>query len=196
MAIGLGPSYTFDELAEIWFTNGGNHPQTEVAAAIALAESGGCRYALAGPVDVRPVPECRFNRTDGENSFGLWQINIAAGANPEYAGKDLFDPIINCLVAIQISQNGADWSPWSTYESGAYLAYLPGQDVPQPAVSSSQATAPGVAVTPGTGNTIADKNAVHLPEAWAMVAYAAGRESPQVWQNIVEVASHMRRVVR
>ena len=31
-----------------------------------------------------------------------------------------FDPIGNAKAAIQISQDGTNWSPWTTYTSGAY----------------------------------------------------------------------------
>jgi Lysozyme like domain len=196
MAAGPGPEYSFDGLVQIWLENSGGADQANVAAAIALAESGGCRYALAGPVDVRPVKQCRYNHTDGANSQGLWQINIAPGAHPEWAGYDLFDPDVNATAAITISQHGTDWSPWVTYESGAYLAYLPGTDVAPPASTGDQPPAWSTPVLPGSGADLYPVNPVRLGDAWAMATHQAGRGLPAVWQGVVEIASHMGRVVR
>jgi hypothetical protein len=66
--------------------------------AIALAESGGRTDAHAG---------------GGENSWGLWQINVAPDVRANQWG-DLTDPLNNARAAYQISDHGRDMSPWTT----------------------------------------------------------------------------------
>ena len=113
---------TYDFLRGQWFASDGPEQYADVAAAIALAESSGCQYALAGPVDIRPVKECHWNVTDGENSCGYWQINLRA--HPQYSAPSIFDPATNAAAAVAISNHGTDFGPWTTYTSGAYRTYL------------------------------------------------------------------------
>lgn len=82
------------------------------AVAIALAESSG-----------NPNVVGDLNLTPG-GSVGLWQINLAA--HPEFAGMYLTDPQTNANAAYSVYQAaGNSFSPWSTFKSGAYEAYLP-----------------------------------------------------------------------
>lgn len=83
------------------------------AVAIALTESSGNPNALGDT-----------NIGSGTGSFGLWQIN--ADAHPEYAPfTELYDPQNNANAAYAIYSNaGNSFSPWSTYNSGAYNTYL------------------------------------------------------------------------
>lgn len=82
-------------------------PDPDLAAAVALAESGGNALAVG----------------DFGRSFGLWQIHTPA--HPEYSGQSLFDPDYNAHAALAISKQGADWSPWTTFRNGAYKRFLP-----------------------------------------------------------------------
>lgn len=84
-------------LENLWDSQGGNPNEAFIAAEIAMAESGGYSGAIS-PTD----------------DFGLWQIN---GSN---AGASL-DPVVNARAAIAISDNGANWSPWTTYTAGLYV---------------------------------------------------------------------------
>lgn len=128
----------YAELAGLWIEAGGSGQAAAVAAAIAMAESGGCQYALAGPVDIRPVKACHWTVTNGENSCGFWQINLYA--HPQYSAPSIFDQLANARAAIAISRNGANFDPWTTYTDGAYRQYLQANFVP---------TLPG----PGGGTT-------------------------------------------
>ena len=67
------------------------------AASIAMAESGGNQFATG---------------TVGER--GYWQINPVNGSLSTY------DPYGNARAAVIMSGNGSNWSPWTTYTSGAY----------------------------------------------------------------------------
>jgi hypothetical protein len=75
--------------------------------AIALAESGGNQYAHA---------------TVGEDSRGLWQINMRAHAG-WVGNRDLYDPATNAWAASQVCK-GSGPSAWSTYTNGAYRSFL------------------------------------------------------------------------
>jgi cell wall-associated NlpC family hydrolase len=90
-----------------------------MAYAIAMAESGGNANAHNG------------NAGTGDNSYGLFQINMLGGMGPERlkqyglsSNNDLFDMLTNAKVAYKMSKGGTDWSPWSTYNRGDYKKYL------------------------------------------------------------------------
>ncbi len=83
-------------------------PDPDTAAAVAMAESGGQALSVG----------------DFGTSFGLWQIHTPA--HPEYSAAQLMDPTANARAALAISKNGADWSPWTTFRTGAYRKYLKG----------------------------------------------------------------------
>jgi hypothetical protein len=80
-------------------------PDPDLAAAVAMAESGGDPSAVG----------------DSGTSFGLWQVHTPA--HPEYSADSLLTPTYNATAAFQISSGGRNWLPWSTYKSGAYLQY-------------------------------------------------------------------------
>ena len=69
-----------------------------MAAEIAMAESGGNQYALSPTED-----------------YGYWQINISNGA------LATFDAYGNARSAITLSDDGTNWSPWTTYTEGLYV---------------------------------------------------------------------------
>lgn len=86
-------------LENLWDAEGGNPGAAFVAAEIARAESGGSPTAVSPSDDI-----------------GLWQINA-----PSWGSMASFDPVVNVHSAITISANGSNWSPWTTYTSGAYI---------------------------------------------------------------------------
>ena len=115
------------------------------AVAIALAESSG------NPAAVNP--------NDPGGSYGLWQINMAA--HPEFAGLNLADPQTNANCAFQVYlEAGGSFTPWSTYSSGAYTAYLASVPAPaQPAAptllpTTSTLTIPPPALPPPASSSI------------------------------------------
>ena len=84
-------------LEALWVSAGGAPSAEVTAASIAMAESSGDQYAT-GP--------------DGER--GYWQIHPVHGALSTY------DPYGNAQAAVIISNDGSDWSPWTTFVDGAY----------------------------------------------------------------------------
>lgn len=86
-------------------------PDPSTAAAIALAESSGNPSAV-GDLDITPG-----------GSIGLWQINLKA--HPEYNAAELTDPATNASAAFAVFSAAGGFHPWSTFNSGAYIKYLP-----------------------------------------------------------------------
>jgi LysM repeat protein len=84
-------------LEQLWDAAGGNPSHAFMAAEIAMAESGGNQYALS-PTD----------------DFGYWQINASNGSLATYSALG------NARSAIILSDNGTNWSPWTTYTAGLY----------------------------------------------------------------------------
>jgi len=136
-------SFSHDDLVNLWLYVGGPAGVADIAAAIALAESHGCKYAKAGPNDDRPSPQCVYRQTDGENSYGLWQINQRA--HPSYSADDLYDAVGNARAALAVSNGGSDFGPWTTYTSGAFTQYLTGSPSSSSVFSAGTTT---VAVNP------------------------------------------------
>jgi hypothetical protein len=59
------------------------------------------------------------NSNTGDNSYGLFQINMIGSLGParleKYgleSNKDLFDPVRNAKIAYQMSDGGKNWSAW------------------------------------------------------------------------------------
>lgn len=89
-------------LESLWEAAGGPASAARTAASVAMAESGGRQYArLADP--------------DGTEDRGYFQVNSRWGALSTYA------PLGNARSAVAISRGGTDWTPWTTYNSGAYV---------------------------------------------------------------------------
>jgi cell wall-associated NlpC family hydrolase len=91
----------------------------DTAYAIAMAESGGNAGAFNG------------NRRTGDQSYGLFQINMLGGMGPERrkqfgisSNDALLDPATNAKIAYQMSNGGKDWTPWSTFNNDTYRQYL------------------------------------------------------------------------
>jgi LysM repeat protein len=85
-------------LEALWEDAGGSAGESVMAASIAMAESDGEQFALS------PT-----------NDYGYWQINGSHG--PALA---TFNALGNAKAAVEISADGSNWSPWTTYTSGAY----------------------------------------------------------------------------
>jgi len=85
-------------LEELWEEADGSPGEAVMAASIAMAESSGQQYA-----------------TGGVGERGYWQIN------PNHGTLSTYDPLGNANAAVIISADGTNWTPWTTYTSGAYI---------------------------------------------------------------------------
>lgn len=129
-----------------------------IAVAVALAESGG-------------NPNAINNNTNGSTDYGLWQINTVHGSLLNQGNK--FDPTDNAKMAYVVWK-GSGWSAWTTYNTGAYRAFMG-----KAALASGSPTVPpsggqAVSTTPtgivgGTQNIISFFNLVGSPQLWANI---------------------------
>lgn len=90
----------------------------------------------------------------GDDSHGLWQINIRPEANPQYGpAQRLYDPAANAQAMWEIYDAwGKTWKAWSTFNRGTYRLYLneartAASGIGNTGVTANE-TAPGVPPTP------------------------------------------------
>jgi len=96
------------ELKSILYEVGFRGSKLKEAWAVAMKESTG-----------RPRSH-NDNPNTGDNSYGLFQINMIGSLGParlkQYgldSNKDLFDPLVNAKIAFQMSDGGNNWSAWN-----------------------------------------------------------------------------------
>jgi len=111
-----GGTLTMEQLVGIAKGAGFSDDNAVIAAAIAMAESGGNSNA--------------HNPKPPDNSYGLWQINMIGDLGParrqQYglsSNEQLFDPVTNAKIAFRIS-GGSNFSPWTTYTGEKYKSHL------------------------------------------------------------------------
>lgn len=131
--------YSFTQLEDLWVSVGGNPIAKAMAAAIAMAESGGNSAAVN-------------NNGNGSVDRGLWQINSSHGSS------STFDPVANARAAVSISNNGSNWRPWCTAYSDALCgtkggSYL-GSGAPFLKFLNGSPSIPNSSGTPGAGNPV------------------------------------------
>ena len=107
------------QLVNLALSSGFSREEAPIMAAIALAESGG-RSNAHNP-----------NRSTGDNSYGLWQINMIDDLGIERRrlynlkkDEELWDPATNAKAAREVRKSQG-FGAWSVYKSGAYRQYLP-----------------------------------------------------------------------
>ena len=96
-----GGTLSCSGLEALWESAGGSDSEAFMAAEIATAESGGRQYATD-------------NDGNGTVDRGYWQVNSIHGVLSTY------DPAGNARAAVELSGDGTNWSPWVTYQTGAY----------------------------------------------------------------------------
>ncbi len=78
---------------------------------------------------------------------GLWQINNHW--HPEVTDAEAHDPLASAQAAYRISSGGRDWTPWSTFNSGAYRNHLVAAQAAATAITNAGGTSVGTsAATP------------------------------------------------
>lgn len=124
------------QLKALALAAGFNDRDASIMAAIAMAESGG-RSA-----------EHNNNAATGDNSYGLWQVNMLGRMGPERrrnfgigSNEALFDPAVNASAARKVFESQG-FGAWSVFKSGAYRQFLPG-------AMRAQAGAPPAPMLPG-----------------------------------------------
>jgi len=101
------PSLTDLELKELLSLVGFKGTDLKEAWAIAKRESNGQPIRFNG------------NTKTGDNSYGLFQINMLGMLGPDRreifnldSNSDLLNPVINAQIAFHMSRGGEDWSSW------------------------------------------------------------------------------------
>jgi hypothetical protein len=130
---------------------GGTENEAMVLGAIAAAESRG------DPRAHNP------NAATGDDSYGLWQINMLGAMGPKRRAKfglnrneDLYDPTTNAMAALIMAREARGYKDWTTFKSGAFLPYL----------AAARAGAKGdAAANPSV--TIRDASAPPAPSLWS-----------------------------
>jgi hypothetical protein len=100
-------------------TNDGSQRPIVVAIAVGLAESS-CNPAAQnhnGPTSGCP---------NGSTDRGLWQINDCY--HSEVSNACAYQVQCNADAAWKISSEGTNWTPWSTYNGGAWKSYISDAD--------------------------------------------------------------------
>jgi hypothetical protein len=100
-------AFTDEELVKMLSTIGFEGRALKVAWAVVKKESNGRPLAFNGNVKT------------GDNSYGIFQINMIGGLGVARrdkfdldSNKDLFDPVVNAQIAYYMSNEGSDWSSW------------------------------------------------------------------------------------
>jgi hypothetical protein len=95
-----GGTFTHAQLMTLWTANGGNPGAAQNAACHAIQESSGQSWVTSA-------------NPDGGTNTGLWQLDTK-GKGAGYSIAQLQNPDLNARVAIFGSNNGSNWSAWST----------------------------------------------------------------------------------
>jgi hypothetical protein len=100
-------SFSDEELVKMLSAVGFEGRALKVAWAVVKKESNGRPLAFNGNVKT------------GDNSYGIFQINMIGGLGVARrdkfdldSNKDLFDPVVNAQIAYYMSNKGSDWSSW------------------------------------------------------------------------------------
>lgn len=151
-------SYTFQQLKDLWIQAGGSPTFADMAAAVAMAESGGRDDAV------------NTSNNDGSIDRGLWQINSVHGK------QSTFDPIGNARAAVGISSGGSNWRPWCvTYTNGGCSGTFMGAGAPVFKFLPGGATNTGTTPTGGNGNPIVTAGANPAGLAALLAAFITTR---------------------
>jgi hypothetical protein len=126
------------------------------------------------------------NASTGDNSYGLFQINMIGTMGPNRrkqfnlkSNDQLFDPLTNARAAYAISNHGTNWTPWSTYKSGAYKKYL--KDTSDVNVSKSKLTN----TNDNSGNAV-KSDLPRNPREAASWAIQQAKNGTDGWHNYCE----------
>lgn len=100
-------AFTDEELLKLLSLVGFEGKALKIAWAVVKKESNGRPLAF------------NDNVKTGDNSYGIFQINMIGGLGVARrdkfdldSNKDLFDPVVNAQIAFYMSDKGSDWSSW------------------------------------------------------------------------------------
>jgi hypothetical protein len=121
-------AYSYAQLEGFWIQAGGPKAVAPIAAAIAMAESGGDNVKQQG----QPA---------ATTGWGIWQITPG--------DSSLLDPTTNAKAAVaKYKAAGNTFQPWTTFTSGKYFQFLKG-GVPASSTGAPASTASAAGGLPG-----------------------------------------------
>jgi hypothetical protein len=169
----------YKEIVSLAKDMGLNDSRARVAAAIAMAESGGNPNAVVHDSD--------------DDSYGLWQINMKDPMGSDRRRKyglpnneALLDPRRNGMVMADLSQHGGNFSAWTTYTSGKYKEHMDGKSLAdkaadivngaKDAAGNAYNNAMDVGRAAGTIANATEKTAKWVSDSktWVRIAYVGG----------------------
>lgn len=113
------PSLTADQVYAAARAAGATPNEAIILTAIAKGESGW------NPRAHNP------NAGTGDNSYGLWQINMLGSMGPARrktfgisSNEELFDPTVNARAALSILRSQG-WGAWTIYRKGVHQKWMP-----------------------------------------------------------------------
>jgi Lysozyme like domain len=127
-------TYTYAQLEGLWINAGGPKAVAPLAAAIAEAESRG-NSAATNPTD----------NGGRQTSWGLWQISNGTHQQPV---PNILSPTVNAQQAVLKYKGAGDqFTPWGTFQTGAYKAFL------SPGTTAQTTGLPSAGAVVGTSST-------------------------------------------
>ena len=110
-----GPSVGTKDLIKLGLSQGLTPEKAITMAAVALGESGG-------------RPDAHNNdRSTGDNSYGVFQINMLGELVSDLRDKfeldsnaELLNPVVNAQIALHMTDGGKNWSAWSSVNGKRY----------------------------------------------------------------------------
>ena len=157
-------TYSYAQLMSLWINAGGPKALAPLAAAIAEAESGGNSDAYNG--------HDSNGRGGTQVSAGLWQISN--GTMTPVPGWS--NPATNAQDAVAKWKGASGFSPWGTYTSGAYKAFMNGSTTPDPNVPGSPTQLMAAAAAAQSADCL-------WSIGWGGVSGTAGVSSAWDWIN-------------
>lgn len=159
---------------DLWVQAGGSRVFAPIAAAVAMAESGG-------------NPDAVNKNTNGSIDRGLWQINSIHGSLSK------MDPLANARAAVKISKGGSNWQPWVAFTTGKYRAFL--QDVTARSseagpgttkLTFGKATARNVGHEQNSENSLTEAIGGAWDTATAVPRFLSALGDPKTWLRVGE----------
>jgi len=115
-----GRALSYGQVIELAMRAGFNKKDATIMAAIAMAESS------LRPMAMNP------DATTGDQSYGLWQINMLGAMGPErrrqfglQRNEDLYDPMTNARAAFGLFSGRGNFADWPTFTKGIYKQFMP-----------------------------------------------------------------------
>ncbi|MBM7077684.1 transglycosylase SLT domain-containing protein [Micromonospora humida] len=163
-----------DLCAQVAYAAGFRNNPLVTAVAVAMAESS-CNPSAVGSNG--PTAGC----PNGSLDRGLWQINNCY--HPTVNDTCAYNSQCNANAAYSISSGGSNWQPWSTYNNGAYAAYLSaaqaavarlGGTGDPPAVTGTILANPSLNIRTGPGTTYGIAGSVNYGATVRIACYTFG----------------------